>query len=247
MIHLVIYYDAWLTCVMTHTYPGYHTPASSNAARSSLQALTSPSMASEEPTIKLLLIGPSNSGKTALLLRYVDDLFDTDSATATIGVDFRVKKLSVKGKPYRLLLFDTAGQERFRTLTSSYYRNAQGCILVYDVSNRESFLSMEHWFGECKTYAEENVVKVLVGSKIDKTGARAVKFEEGKALADRHGAGFIEVSSKTRENVKVPFVQVVDKIVEDPELMNPKVTRKRKDGAVTLDLVNSDDAAGCNC
>jgi Ras-related protein Rab-18 len=88
-----------------------------------------------------------------------------------------------------------------------------------------------------------------VGSKIDKTGARAVKFEEGKALADRHGAGFVEVSSKTRENVKVPFVQVVDRIVEDPDLMNPKATRKRKDGAVTLDL-NADDAAGgygCNC
>jgi small GTP-binding protein len=165
MIHLVINYDAWLTCVITRIcIPVSHLSTSSfeQRRRSSLQASHSPSMASEEPTIKLLLIGPSNSGKTALLLRYVDDLFDTDSATATIGVDFRVKKLSVNGKPYRLLLFDTAGQERFRTLTSSYYRNAQGCILVYDVSNRESFLSMEHWFGECKTYAEENVVKILV-------------------------------------------------------------------------------------
>lgn len=108
-----------------------------------------------------LLVGPSNSGKTALLLRYVDDMFDTDSATATIGVDFRLKKLSVKGKPYRLLLFDTAGQERFRALTSSYYRNAQGCILVYDVSNRESFLSMNHWFGEVENYADR-VIKYLV-------------------------------------------------------------------------------------
>jgi Ras-related protein Rab-18 len=116
-----------------------------------------------EPTIKILLIGPSNSGKTALLLRYVDDIFDTDTATATIGVDFRVKKLSVQGKPHRLLLFDTAGQERFRTLTSSYYRNAQGCILVYDVSNRESFLSMDHWFGECAKYAEDGIVTYLVG------------------------------------------------------------------------------------
>lgn len=115
-----------------------------------------------EPTIKLLLIGPSNSGKTALLLRYVDDIFDTDSATATIGVDFRVKKLLVRGRPHRLLLFDTAGQERFRTLTSSYYRNAQGCILVYDVSNRESFLSMDHWFGECERYADPGVVRFLV-------------------------------------------------------------------------------------
>lgn len=119
-------------------------------------------MSSEDPTIKLLLLGPSSSGKTALLLRYTDDLFDADSATATIGVDFRVKKLLVRNKPHRLLLFDTAGQERFRTLTSSYYRNAQGCILVYDVSNRESFLGMEHWFGEVDTYAGEGVVRYLV-------------------------------------------------------------------------------------
>jgi len=204
--------------------------------------------ASSEPTIKILLIGPSNSGKTALLLRYVDDIFDTDSATATIGVDFRVKKLAIRGKPHRLLLFDTAGQERFRTLTSSYYRNAQGCILVYDVSNRESFLSMEHWFGECARYAEPGVVKYLVGSKIDKEGARAVTTAEGKALAERVGAGFVEVSSKTRENVKTPFVETVDRIVENPELMDPKLTRKRRDGAVNVGQAADEGAGGmCTC
>ncbi|KAF8538209.1 P-loop containing nucleoside triphosphate hydrolase protein [Trichophaea hybrida] len=206
-----------------------------------------------EPTIKILLIGPSNSGKTALLLRYVDDIFDTDSATATIGVDFRVKKLSIKGKPHRLLLFDTAGQERFRTLTSSStkinkcHRNAQGCILVYDVSNRESFLSMEHWFGECARYAEPGVIKYLVGSKIDKEGARAVMTAEGKALADRFGAGFVEVSSKTRENVKTPFVDTVDRIVENPELMNSKLTRKRREGVVNVDQGANEGAGGCAC
>lgn len=200
----------------------------------------------KEPTIKLLLIGPSNSGKTALLLRYVDDIFDMDSATATIGVDFRVKKLSVGGKPHRLLLFDTAGQERFRTLTSSYYRNAQGCILVYDVSNRESFLSMDHWFGECAKFAEPGVVLYLVGSKIDKAGARAVTTEEGKALADRYGAGFIEASSKTRENVRTPFVDLVDKIIETPELMDPKLMKKRRDTAVNIDE-DQGDAGGAAC
>lgn len=182
------------------------------------------------------------------MLRYVDDIFDTDSATATIGVDFRVKKLAIRGKPHRLLLFDTAGQERFRTLTSSYYRNAQGCILVYDVSNRESFLSMEHWFGECARYAEPGVVKYLVGSKIDKEGARAVTTAEGKALAERVGAGFVEVSSKTRENVKTPFVETVDRIVENPELMDPKLTRKRRDGAVNVGQAADEGAGGmCTC
>ncbi|KAL7271680.1 hypothetical protein RUND412_005540 [Rhizina undulata] len=186
-------------------------------------------MSSDEPTIKILLIGPSNSGKTALLLRYVDDLFDTDSATATIGVDFKVKRVSVAGKPYRLLLFDTAGQERFRTLTSSYYRNAQGVILVYDVSNRESFLSMEHWFNEAETYAAPGVIKCLVGSKIDKASSRTIKTEEGQALAERFGANFVEVSSKTRENVRRPFVDTVDRIVDTPGLMDGSLINRRSD------------------
>ncbi|RPB05857.1 ras-domain-containing protein [Choiromyces venosus 120613-1] len=162
-----------------------------------------------DPTIKLLLIGPSSSGKTALLLRYVEDIFDTDNATATIGVDFKVKKLSVKGKPHRILLFDTAGQERFRTLTSSYYRNAQGVLLV-------------------EKFAPPNAIKCLVGSKLDKsTSSRIVKTEEGRTLAERFGASFYEVSSKTRENVKEPFVDTVTRIVETPELMNGGVGVRR--------------------
>ncbi|KAH0609864.1 uncharacterized protein H6S33_012410 [Morchella sextelata] len=206
-------------------------------------------MSSDAPTIKLLLIGPSNSGKTALLLRYVDDIFDTDTATATIGVDFKVKRVSVKGKPHRLLLFDTAGQERFRTLTSSYYRNAQGVILVYDVSNRESFLSMDHWFGEAETYASPGVIKCLVGSKIDRTGSRAVRREEGEALAKKYGATFYESSSKTRENIREPFITTVDRIVETPHLMDPALMGKR-DGTVALGHSRNEPEVvetGCAC
>ncbi|KAF8427330.1 ras family-domain-containing protein [Tirmania nivea] len=176
-------------------------------------------------TLRILLVGPSNGGKTSLLLRYLDDIFDTETATATIGVEFRSKKVSIRGKQYKVLLFDTAGQERFQPLTSSYYRSAQGVIIVYDTSNRDSFLSMEHWFREAETYASTRVVKCLVGSKTDKAASRAVKYEEGKELAERYDAMFVEVSSKTRENVRRPFVDVIDKIVETPELVNWQVRR----------------------
>ncbi|KAA8572895.1 hypothetical protein EYC84_003455 [Monilinia fructicola] len=113
-------------------------------------------MASDEsiPTLKILLIGPSGAGKSALLIRYCDDQFDSESSTATIGVDFKLKTLSIHGKPYRLNLLDTAGQERFRTLSNSYYRGAHAVILVYDVTNRESFNSMGRWVEE----AEGNAV-----------------------------------------------------------------------------------------
>ncbi|KAG0648433.1 Ras-related Rab-18-B [Hyphodiscus hymeniophilus] len=202
-------------------------------------------MASDEslPTLKILMIGPSGAGKSALLIRYCDDQFDSESSTATIGVDFKVKKLSVHGKAYRLNLLDTAGQERFRTLSNSYYRGAHGVILVYDISNRESFLAMERWFEEAESNAMPGAVMYLVGSKMDKSSGRTVKTEEGIELAERHGCQFCEVSSKTRDNVRKPFVEIVDAIVKDPKLLNAS---SRRSGTVSVAGGSSGDS-GCAC
>ncbi|CAG8959367.1 hypothetical protein HYFRA_00001265 [Hymenoscyphus fraxineus] len=178
-------------------------------------------MASDEslPTLKILMIGPSGAGKSALLIRYCDDQFDAESSTATIGVDFKLKRLSVHGKPYRLNLLDTAGQERFRTLSNSYYRGAHGVILVYDISNRESFNAMDRWFEEAEGNAMPGAKLFLVGSKSDKVAQRRVQEEEGRKLAEKYGCGFCEVSAKTREGVRRPFVEIVGVIVGDKELM----------------------------
>ncbi|KAJ3566689.1 hypothetical protein NPX13_g7039 [Xylaria arbuscula] len=169
------------------------------------------------PVLKILLIGPSGAGKSA----YCEDHFDPESTTATIGIDFKTKKLAVRGNAYKLNIFDTAGQERFRTLSTSYYRGAHGVILVYDISNKKSFASMEKWFDEARMNANPDAVLYLVGSKLDKvaTSGRAVSYEQGKAFAEAQGAGFCEISSKTRENIKQPFVEVVDKIVQTPQLI----------------------------
>ncbi|KAK2072252.1 hypothetical protein P8C59_006620 [Phyllachora maydis] len=186
------------------------------------RVLEEPAMASEDalPTLKILLVGPSGAGKSALLTRYCDDEFDPDSSTATIGIDFKIKRLNVRGKPYRLTLFDTAGQERFRTLSTSFYRGAHGVILVYDISNRASFQSMERWFAEAEMNTVPGVVLYLVGAKLDKAGTgRAVPQEEGQALAEAHGARFCEASAKTRDNVRRPFVEIVDQIVQSPALL----------------------------
>ncbi|CAN8095717.1 unnamed protein product [Discula destructiva] len=207
-------------------------------------------MASDDslPTLKLLLIGPSGAGKSALLTRYCEDVFEPESATATIGIDFKIKKLSVRGKAYRVTLFDTvrlllpvpisishplgpstprsifphpltpktpkAGQERFRTLSTSYYRGAHGVLLVYDVSSRASFAAMETWFAEAEVNTSPGVVLYLVGAKTDKPN-RAVSTEEGAALAAAHGAhAFAEASARTGEGVRRPFVELVDAVVE---------------------------------
>lgn len=108
--------------------------------------------------------------------------------------------------------FPKAGQERFRTLSTSYYRGAHGVLLVYDVSSRTSFASMDKWFDEAEVNTAPGVALYLVGAKTDKPNP-AVGFEEGQALAGEHGALFCEVSAKASDNVRRPFVEIVDEIV----------------------------------
>lgn len=118
-------------------------------------------------TLKLLIIGESGVGKSSLLLRFTEDNFDPEQ-TLTIGVDFKTKKLTIDGNTVKLAIWDTAGQERFRTLTPSYYRDAQGAILVFDVSSYATFSKLETWLSELDTYStKSNIVKMVVGNKID--------------------------------------------------------------------------------
>ncbi|XP_049797186.1 ras-related protein Rab-18-like isoform X2 [Schistocerca nitens] len=170
-------------------------------------------------TLKILIIGESGVGKSSLLLRFTDDNFDPDQPL-TIGVDFRHKKLKVNGNWVKLAIWDTAGQERFRTLTPSYYRDAQGAILVYDISNRTSFDRLETWLNELDLYSNrQNIVKMVVGNKIDvEQERREVTKEEGLSFARRHATLFIESSAKTREGVQMAFEDLVQKIIEQPGL-----------------------------
>ncbi|KAH0538623.1 hypothetical protein FGG08_004824 [Glutinoglossum americanum] len=139
----------------------------------------------------------------------------------------------------------TCTPERFRTLSNSYYRGAHGVILVYDISNRDSFLAMDYWFREAETNAMPGVVTYLVGSKLDKTTSRSVKFEEGEALAQRHGSSFCEVSAKTRENVRRPFIELVNQIVNSPQLMN--ASKRTERGTISMGEDPGSFRAPCSC
>ncbi|KAG8690179.1 hypothetical protein FRC08_010614 [Ceratobasidium sp. 394] len=175
---------------------------------------------------KILLIGNSSVGKSSILLRFSDETWlSEDESSATIGVDFRVTKMDVRGKKVKLSIWDTAGQERFRTITSSYYRGAQGIILVYDVANRESFEALPRWFSELETYVSPSVVKIVVGNKVDKEFSRQVSTEEGRAFAERMGTLFVESSAKTKVGVQDTFRELVEKIVDTPELWAPSAPR----------------------
>lgn len=160
---------------------------------------------------KLLLIGDSGVGKSCLLLRFADDTY-TESYITTIGVDFKIRTVDVDGKTIKLQIWDTAGQERFRTITSSYYRGAHGIIVVYDVTDLESFNNVKQWLHEITKYANENVNKLLVGNKSDLTSKRAVSFEQGQEFAKSMGIEFVETSAKNSTNVEKAFMVMATQI-----------------------------------
>jgi len=153
---------------------------------------------------KLLLIGDSGVGKSCLLLRFADDTY-TESYISTIGVDFKIRTIEQDSKTVKLQIWDTAGQERFRTITSSYYRGAHGIIIVYDVTDRESFNNVKHWITEIDKYAAEGVNKLLVGNKSDLQSKKVVSYDEAKELADSLGVQFLETSAKNAHNVEEAF------------------------------------------
>ena len=153
---------------------------------------------------KVLLIGDSSVGKTSVLLRYVDDKFNAEFQT-TIGVDFKVSSFMMNGKNLKLQLWDTAGQDRFKTIVASYYRGAHGILLVYDITNQTSFQNIQRWFDESQNYLQKSVPKLLIGNKLDLAAQRTVRVEDARALADRLGVDYVETSAKNSTNVKSAF------------------------------------------
>jgi len=160
---------------------------------------------------KLLLIGDSGVGKSCLLLRFADDTY-TESYISTIGVDFKIRTIELEGKTIKLQIWDTAGQERFRTITSSYYRGAHGIIVVYDVTDEESFVNVKQWLSEIDRYASENVHRLLVGNKCDMTTKKIVDYTRAKEYADGLGIPFLETSAKNSTNVEQAFLTMAAEI-----------------------------------
>ena len=167
-----------------------------------------------------------------MLLRFADNTY-TESFISTIGVDFvrlsqKIKTVDIEHKIFKLQIWDTAGQEKFRTITSSYYRGAHGIIVVFDVTNKDSFMNVSNWMNEITKYASDNVNKLLVGNKTDMTDRRVVSYEEAKELAESLGVEYIETSAKTAVGVEESFTKMTksikSKIVSGPSTTNASST-----------------------
>ncbi|KAF1744813.1 hypothetical protein MXB_78, partial [Myxobolus squamalis] len=193
---------------------------------------------------KLLLVGDSGVGKSCILLRFAEDTH-TETYMSTIGVDFKIRTIEIEGKTIKLQIWDTAGQERFRTITSSYYRGAHGIIIVYDITDKESFSNVTQWLEEVKKYAKEEVQKILVGNKVDLESKRAVDFETAKAFADQNGLTLLETSSRTSINVEKAFQSMTEEILKRIGPKTPQKSENEKNIFKMSAPVTNDNKGNC--
>lgn len=157
---------------------------------------------------KILLVGDSGVGKSSMLARFTNPTSEMNILPTT-GIDFRIRTLQIDDRMIKLQIFDTAGQERFRTVTNSYYRGANGIILVYDVTDKESFRHAWDWKAEIERYAKPSIPMLLVGNKCDVRKERQVQKEDAEKFANIGGMLPMEVSAKENQNIEAAFRALV--------------------------------------
>ena len=162
--------------------------------------------------LKLIVVGNQGTGKSCILNRFINETFD-EKYQATIGLDFQSKNITIHDQDVRLIIYDTAGQEKFRSLIPMYIREAQIILLVYDISDKDSFDAMPNWIQEVKEVLNKEVVFALIGNKMDLESQRKISYEEGKKLAEKNNFVFQEVSAKTGKNFENLFeVQIFETV-----------------------------------
>ena len=186
-------------------------------------------------TIKLLLIGNAYVGKTLIVQKFIDNTF-SKSTVSTIGVDLQSKVIDINGKKVKYLIWDTAGEDRMKTMTYSYYRGCHVILVVYDVTERKSFQNVTTWVECIEKFAKSNVLKILVGNKTDLEDKRVVTTEEGKKLAMDNGLKYYEISAlkitglhEMFEDVAKEYVEIYEqKAYKNFQLKKNEIVKKKK-------------------
>ena len=191
---------------------------------------------------KIMVLGESKVDKTQLIKRYTKDQFGGVYLT-TVGMDFQDKIIEIEDKKVRLQIWDTAGQERFRNVTKSYFQSSQGLVLVYDITDRESFEKLNFWVDNIKNFAPENAKFILVGNKCDLANERKVSYEEGENYAKNLNIKFFEASARDGTNVNELFFYLANEIYQDNKLKG----NNNSNNGVILRLAPSNNVKRFGC
>ena len=165
-----------------------------------------------EFTIQLLVLGDLSVGKTSFIYRFIEDKFNADSLTTT-GLDLKTKDILIDNKQIRIQLWDTAGQEKFNSITKNLILRVQGIIILFDITNKESFNNLNVWIKTIKEQCGKNMPILIAGNKIDLEENRLVKAEEANLFKESGKIDYIEISCKTGENIKETLDIICKKII----------------------------------
>ena len=174
----------------------------------------------EKYTFKLIIIGDSHVGKSSLLMKYVDKNFNENLDT-TIGVDFKIKHINLNNQLIDFHIWDTSGQCRFRSLTKLYYRYCYGVLIVFDLSDKQSFINIENWLKDINKYCDvPNIPKILIGNKLDLKSKIQVSDEEIHKFCSKNNLKYIKTSVKDDINIEKCFIELGEQIQKDRERIN---------------------------
>ena len=164
-----------------------------------------------EMMFKVVLVGDSFVGKTNIMSKYIKNEFHEDSK-ATVGVEFGSKQFTVEGHSIKAQIWDTAGQERYKAITSAYYKGAKGAFIVYDVTRKQTFDSVEKWVNDVTAVADKKITIILIGNKCDLEDQRQITKEQGEEKANKLELAFLETSAFSGENLDKAFDMMINEV-----------------------------------
>ncbi|XP_044752263.1 ras-related protein Rab-21 [Coccinella septempunctata] len=189
---------------------------------------------------KVVLLGEGCVGKTSLVLRYVEDKFNNNHIS-TIQASFLNKKLNIDGKRVNLSIWDTAGQERFHALGPIYYRSSNGAVLVYDITDEDSFQKVKCWVKELRRMLGTDICLIIVGNKTDLEKDRHVSYEDAETYASKVGAVYFETSAKLNQGVEEMFFTLTEKMMEAHQNKMAKTTSLNRQNSLRNNILVVED------
>ncbi|EPZ35237.1 vacuolar protein sorting-associated protein 21 [Rozella allomycis CSF55] len=208
-----------------------------------MEMISSPSML-KPIQIKLVLLGEAAVGKSSLVLRFVNNDYQ-ENKEPTIGAAFLTQKCKVQDKIIKFEIWDTAGQERFHSLAPMYYRNAQAAIVVYDITNSDSFDRAKSWVKELQRQATNEIVVALAGNKCDLHDSRQVESEVASSYSSEKGLLFLETSAKENENVNHLFKEIAKKL--PLESFSKKQVEEQTQNSINITRRQDSSISQCSC